>query len=122
MRYCIGRDDIDILLQCVMTGEYSVEDDSELNAILEGSLSWSDEIVLILYFATKILEQKMKLGIDVKPLLQKMECLPDEFFLSYQCFDAQFIEYMMSQLRTKETTLEEDLLHLQARLNKYEYC
>lgn len=121
MKYCIDRGHIDILLQCVISGNYSVDDNAELNAILEGSLSWTDEIILIMYFTTKIFEQKMKLGINVEPLLREMETLPDNFFVSYQYFDSKFIEYMMSQVRTSGTTLEEELIHLQSRLNRYEY-
>jgi ADP-ribosylglycohydrolase len=104
-----------------MSGSYVVDDNSNLNAIFDAATCWTDEVVIILYFATKIIEQKIKVNADVRALIQELKELPRSAFFSYQGFDQEFVEFMMSNVRTKNTTLEENILLLQARLDKYDF-
>jgi len=119
MHHCLSKDELQQLLD-LRANNVAIEVD-ELRIWIELAETWQEELGALTYLFSHILERRAKGGLDCAGLIKIFYELPEVMSLHIQEFDADFVEYMLRNIRNKTLTLEEELVGLQTRLREYNY-
>lgn len=122
MHHCLSKEELEKLIELKANFIDKLDDeDGYLNLWIDNAENWRDELAGLSYFLSKILEIKLKKGIDCQNLIRLIHDLPDQMWLHLQQFDVEFVQYMLAHVRTSELSLEENLIELQNGLGEHQY-
>ncbi len=122
MHYCLSKEELEKLIELKANSIDRLNDeDGYLSLWIDNAENWRDELTGLSYFLSKILEIKLKKGIDCQNLIRLIHELPDQMWLHLQQFDIEFVQYMLAHVRTSELPLEENLIELQNGLGEHQY-
>lgn len=80
-----------------------------------------DELLVIRYFLSHVIERKIRDGYCLENLLKSWSEISSIVFTSYFDFDVEFSDFLMSHCRTSMLTLEEELLQMVGKYVNHDY-
>ncbi len=123
MPFCLDRHELEKLIKAeIENGD--IEDDELLELRLEDAKNWAEQLIGFSYFLAKIFEKKLKQGETIeilKEVLDQTYLLNESLWFEIQEFDEKFIDYIIRFERDSILSLEDDLVHLQDKLSRFEY-
>lgn len=124
MSFCLSREELEKLIAVEIEKNDDLEEDKNLALRIDNAGNWWDALVGFTYFLSKIFEKRLKEGETTDTLLGKLDKiwrLPDSLWLVFQEFEEDFIKYALSYERSPALSLEDELIHLQDKLSRYDY-
>jgi hypothetical protein len=119
MYYCLNKDELGNLIQ-YKANDAEIENES-LRSRIDDSECWRGRLGSLTYLFSQILERPSKEGEDCLRLITILYGLPDSMeFALHEC-GSGFVDFMLSNIRNRELSLEEDLVEVQTHRGRYEY-
>lgn len=119
MHHCLNKDAISGLIDKQI--ENLTIDDPVLILRIENAELWYDELSLLSYLLSQILENKKTAGIDCQRLINLIYELSNNMYLTIEEFNFDYICFMLGNLRNKELSLEDELVRIQNGFREYGY-
>ncbi len=124
MSFCLSRKELEKLIAVEIEKKYDFEEDNFLSNWIENARNWSDKLIAFTYFISKIFEKRLKERETPEELLEKLYKIwqiQDSMWLIFQEFGEDFIKYILDYERNSGLSLEDELIHLQNKLSRFEY-
>ena len=119
MFHCLSQQELSDFIDHLVL--YKMKDDKILNAIIQHSQDWHQEIIILAYFLTIVLARKKKENDYNQTILDSIYGLPEDMFLEINGFNNDFIKFLLINIRDKSLSLEEDLLNIHNLYKNYDY-
>ncbi|MBK6400037.1 MAG: hypothetical protein IPN61_13175 [Bacteroidetes bacterium] len=94
--------------------------DAEIQQLVENCKNWEEQIVIINYLLTQIIQKKIKKGSLPVSFLQELYDLIEEGDFVLDELDRNFIEFMFSHVRYS-SDMNENIRQLKERHLEYDY-
>lgn len=106
--------------------EYIIEkkkiENPELQSIVDNAKYWDFEIIIISYLLSKNFEIRKKRNKEnSEQIIDELFNFQNTMYVTFQEFDYDFINFMYSNIRQNEYSLEEELLNIQEKLKERFY-
>ncbi len=119
MNYCLNTSELSQLID-FKAGGSDIEDE-ELRLRVDYAENWVEQLGALTYLFCHILERRANSGVDCQNLIILLYQLAEQMSIRIQECDSYFIEYMLSNLRHENLSLEEELVGLQNNLSIFAY-
>jgi len=120
MYYCMNKSELHRFIDYKATGK--VIDDETLRISVDNAEWWLGELGGLTYLLSQLLEKFVKQGPyhpeQIVATLYELEQTMN--FALHEC-DADFVRFMLRNLRDRKIPLEDELVELQTHLGRYEY-
>lgn len=122
MKYSLSREYLEDFLNMYEQDKCEDIEDLSLREIIQGALSYSYEVSLLVYFFAKRIQKKQNANSHEKKDLEVFYSLINVGFFQYQEFDRSYINNLFDYSRSRmPLTLEEIVIEVQQDLNYNKY-
>lgn len=119
---CIEKHNLDeIIHHLLFNSEIKTE---ELHPLMEAFMSWETEIIFLNYYILKNSMKRQLKGVEeirkdsfIKPIYN----LKDNFNITIDEFDENFIEFMISNIKNPDLNLDENLAECHNKYSNHNY-
>jgi hypothetical protein len=94
---------------------------AHLSDIIANSECWIDEMQILTYLFSLVLEKKVKGNENCFNIIESLYRWENELSLMIQEIDENFVYYLIRSFRCSGLTLEEDLIQIQEGLSEHKY-
>lgn len=119
MSYCLSKDQISEVIGQLIEGRSA--ENTELQALIESAQCWEDELVCLSYLLTMVLEKREKKGHNSRQLLESVYALTESVFMTMEEFSPYFLDYLLSNVRNRALSLEEELVLMQNKIREHRF-
>jgi hypothetical protein len=117
MNYCFNKDQIEKSLEYFFKNNC---DDHDIIQIIENSKQWFDQITILNFIVTQIIQKKIKKGNLPDDFVQRLYSLPENGDIIIDEIDEPFIEFMFTHLSISNEIIE-NLIYFKNKLNRHDY-
>lgn len=112
MKYCIKRDVITDIINVLLLDQEPTNHIT--NSYIELAKEFTAEIIIVSYLlGISLLKIKKTIGNDeVLEVLENIFLIDEEYFLSYETLDHDFVDYLMQNVTDNNLGLEDELVSL----------
>ncbi|OFX23509.1 MAG: hypothetical protein A2033_16165 [Bacteroidetes bacterium GWA2_31_9] len=117
MKHCLNKEQIDFFLKYFFNNN---NEDNDVVLIVENSKQWIDQIFILNYLVTQIIQKKIKKGNLPNNFIEKLYSLKDVGDIVIDEIDVNFIEFIFNHLSVSNEMID-NLIYYKTKQINYDY-
>jgi len=120
--HCLCKEELNRLVEIELEGKDLYEEEFNFQCLLDDWRCWDVEFMCLATCLSQILEQRLKRGVDARPILSGIYSLSERAGLfTVEGFGEDFVAYMLRHVRQGELSIEENLVQIRNLLSEHVY-